>query len=56
MELNFEKNLGDADRVIRIIIGSVLLWLVTLQHISGGWAVFAVVLGVSQYIEAALAY
>ncbi|MDF2501111.1 MAG: hypothetical protein K0Q77_1825 [Anaerosporomusa subterranea] len=56
MELDFEKNLGDTDRVIRIIIGALLIWPAIFHYISGGWATLAWVLGISQFIEAALSY
>lgn len=56
MELDFEINLGDTDRVIRVIVGAALIWLAIFQYISGGWATLAVVIGVSQFIESAYAY
>lgn len=56
MRLNFEKNLGDTDRVVRLIIGAALIWLAVFRFITGGWAVAAIGLGLSQLIEGALAY
>jgi sulfite exporter TauE/SafE len=56
MELDFEKNLGDTDRVIRVVLGAALIWLAILHYISGVWAALAWVFGVSQFIEAAFSY
>lgn len=56
MRLEFRKNLGDTDRVIRAVIGVFLLGWVLTGVATGWWAVVAGVLAVSQFIEAALAY
>lgn len=56
MELSFRKNLGDVDRIIRIVIALVLLGLVAMRVTTGFWAFLAIVLAISQFIEAGLAY
>ena len=56
MRLYFKKNLGDMDRIIRLIIGVALVWLASSQYVNGGWATLALVLGLSQFIESAFAY
>ena len=56
MELDWKKNLGNTDRVIRLVIGIILIGLVLMKTITGWWVVATIVLGVSQLIEAALGY
>jgi hypothetical protein len=56
MTLDYRKNLGGVDRIIRTAIGLALLIPVFTKTIPGGWAVAAVVLAASQFLEAALAY
>lgn len=56
MKLSFRKNLGNIDRIIRLVIGLVLLGLVAMRVTTGFWAFLAIILAISQFIEAALAY
>lgn len=56
MLLDFKQNLSLTDRVVRIIIGFILLSLGLTHTLSAGWAVLAVVLALSQFIEGALGY
>lgn len=56
MELDWEKNLGTVDRIIRVIIGATLLTLVITKNIAGWWAIGAIILAIFQFIEAFFAY
>lgn len=56
MELDFQKNLSDKDRIIRVVIGFLLLGLMASRIVNGWWAVFTGLIAVSQFVEAILAY
>lgn len=56
MRLDFEKNLGLADRVLRAIIGTFLAMLVLGNRVKGWKAVLTKVFTVFMYFEAAAAY
>ena len=56
MDLDWKKNLGYTDRVIRTVIGLLLLGLVYGKVLTGWWAAAAVAFGLFQFIEAAFAY
>jgi len=56
LKLDYRKNLGDLDRVIRTAIGLFLLLLVLSGKATGWLAVVAVVFAVFQFVEAVLAY
>lgn len=56
LELDFRKNLGNTDRVIRIGIGLLILILVALRVIAGWLAVVAVLFAISQFIEGLAGY
>ncbi len=56
MEINWRKNLSNTDRTVRVVIGAVLIGLGVTRTITGWWAAAAIVLGASQFIEAAFAY
>ena len=56
MDLDWKKNLGTTDRMLRIVIGVLLLALAYSRILTGGWATAAVVFGLFQFIEAAFAY
>ncbi|WP_159426237.1 YgaP family membrane protein [Desulfolucanica intricata] len=56
MKLNFKRNLGNTDRVIRATIGLLLLVFVYTTTLSGLWGTLAIVFAFSQFIEAALGY
>lgn len=51
-----KKNLGNTDRIIRIVIGFVLLGLALTKVITGWWAALAVLLALFQFYEAYAAY
>ncbi|WP_083248170.1 YgaP family membrane protein [Desulfuribacillus stibiiarsenatis] len=54
--LDFQKNLGDIDRMIRVMIGILLLLLVATRTLKGSKGIWATVIAVSQFIEGGLAY
>lgn len=56
MILDFRKNLGTFDRIIRTTIGLYMLWLVYARVVTGWWAAAAFSFAIFQFIEAALAY
>ncbi|SDF14468.1 YgaP family membrane protein [Sporolituus thermophilus] len=56
MGLDFQKNLGDTDRAVRMVVGGFLLGLAASQTIAGPWAVVAAVFGASQIIEGYYGY
>ncbi|MDT8900140.1 DUF2892 domain-containing protein [Anaeroselena agilis] len=56
MNLDWEKNLGTTDRIIRIAFGATLLALVMTKSVAGWWVTGAVVLAIFQFIEAFFAY
>lgn len=56
MHLDWEKNLGNTDRVIRAVLGLLLLGLAFTGTVTGWWAIAAVVLALFQFVEALFAY
>ncbi|MEJ8554199.1 YgaP-like transmembrane domain [Tepidibacter sp. Z1-5] len=56
MKLNFKKNLGNTDRIIRTGLGLVSIWLMYYKIITGWIANFVIIFGVLQFIEAYLGY
>ncbi|MFZ5650044.1 MAG: YgaP-like transmembrane domain [Bacillota bacterium] len=56
MHLDWEKNLGAADRIIRVLIGLLLIGLTSTGIIKGWWAAAAGVLALIQFIDAFFAY
>lgn len=54
--LNYKKNLGNFDRIIRAAIGLYMLWSVYTGAATGWWAVGAFAFSIFQFVEAALAY
>ena len=56
MDLDYEKNLGGTDRVIRATAGVGLVGLVITRTATGPWAVIASILAMSQFVEAYLGY
>lgn len=56
MVLDFRKNLGNADRVIRSIIGLVLLLLVFSKILTGWLTTIALIFALFQFVEAAMGY
>lgn len=56
MELDWDKNLGTTDRIIRVLIGTTLLTLVITKNVVGWWATGVIVMAIFQFIEAFFAY
>lgn len=56
MELEYRKNLGSIDRIIRAVVGLLLLGLVVKRVTTGWWTFLTVILAASQFIEAGFAY
>ncbi|WP_418790493.1 DUF2892 domain-containing protein [Phosphitispora sp. TUW77] len=56
MELNWKKNLSDTDRIIRVVIGFILLGLIYTKIVSGWLGVIAIVVALSQFVEAYFSY
>lgn len=58
MHLSFRRNLGNTDRVIRLVIGVVLLYLVLFSPLAmSGWvSILLGIVGVAMIVEGLLAY
>jgi len=56
LDLDWKKNLGNTDRVIRAVIGLLLLALAYGKTLTGWWAAAAVTFALFQFVEAAFAY
>lgn len=56
MDLDWKKNLGRTDRMIRSVIGVLMLGLAYTGILTGWWATAAIVLALFQFIEAAFSY
>jgi len=56
LHLDWEKNLGNTDRLIRAVLGLLLLGLAFTGTVTGWWAAAAVVLALFQFVEALFAY
>ncbi|PKM41695.1 MAG: hypothetical protein CVV03_11800 [Firmicutes bacterium HGW-Firmicutes-8] len=56
MKLDWEKNLSNTDRFIRMIIGFVLLGLAYTKVVSGWLSIAAVIIALSQFVEAYFSY
>lgn len=56
MKLDFKMNLGNFDRIIRVMLGVYLIWLVVSGIAADWWAVIAIGFALSQFVEAFLAY
>lgn len=56
MRLDYKKNLGNLDRIIRTAIGLFMFWLVFAGIATGWWAAAAIIFGLFQFVEAGLAY
>lgn len=56
MHLDFEKNLGNTDKTIRVIIGVLLIGLVISGSIHGGWRAAAVAFSLAQFVEVYFSY
>ncbi|MGI6308343.1 MAG: YgaP family membrane protein [Dethiobacteria bacterium] len=56
MKLDFKKNLGDTDRVIRTGVALLLAGLAFTGVFTGVWANLAIIMALFQFVEAALGY
>lgn len=57
MKLDFKRNLGLVDRVIRFILGIVIIVLTSLEIINISYLnIFFFLFGISQIIESLLGY
>lgn len=58
MHLSFRRNLGNADRMIRLVIGVVLLYLVFFNPLAmSSWvSILLGLVGVAMIVEGLLAY
>ncbi len=56
MHLDWKKNLGDTDRIIRLIAGLILTSLVITKTITGWWAAAAVIISILQFVQAYSGY
>ena len=56
MHLDWGKNLGNTDRLIRFLLALLLLALVFTKTITGWWAALAFLFSLFQFVEAAFAY
>lgn len=56
VHLDWEKNLGNTDRLIRFLLALLLLALVFTKTITGWWAALAFLFSLIQFVEAAFAY
>lgn len=54
--LTFRKNLSDLDRLIRFIIGVVLLMLVYDRVLKGQTGLFATIIGISKIADSIMGY
>lgn len=56
LHLDWKKNLGDTDRIIRLIAGLILTSLVITKTITGWWAAAAVIISILQFVQAYSGY
>lgn len=56
MILDWKKNLSNPHRLLRLAAAVILFVLAFSRLLTGWWTSFALVLGISQVIEAALSY
>lgn len=56
MDLDWKKNLGNFDRLIRIIIGLILIGITFSIAIPGWIAALLIIIALSQFVEAYFAY
>jgi hypothetical protein len=56
MRLNFKRNLGNTDRVIRLVLSLALLLLPLILPMSGGWAFLLYAIGVFSLLQAYVGY
>lgn len=51
-----EKNVGSVDRIVRIVVGIILLYAAATGIVSGIWMYVAGILGIVMLVAAACAY
>ncbi len=58
MELSFKRNIGNVDRMVRVILGIVLLYSALFQPLamSSLWMYLAGIAGVFMLLEGAVGY
>ena len=56
MHLEFKRNLGIGDRLIRVGLSLLLAWPVATRALRSGWALAAVIVSLFLFIEAGLGY
>ncbi len=56
MKLDWKKNLGNTDRLIRVIIGIVLFGLAYTKIISGWLSIAVVIFALGQFVQAYFSY
>ena len=56
MKLDWGKNLSNTDKIIRVIVGIVLLGLAYTRILSGWVSTVAVIIALSQFVEAYFSY
>lgn len=56
MNLDFKRNLGVVDRIIRIAIGLMLVSLSMMRILTNGMSTVAVYLGIFLVLETAIGY
>ncbi|CQR73431.1 hypothetical protein SOV_52030 [Sporomusa ovata DSM 2662] len=56
MHLDFGKNLGNTDKIIRVIFGILLIGQYVSGAIRGGWGIAAVAFALAQFVEVYFSY
>lgn len=56
MRLGFKRNLGNTDRVIRVVISLGLLLVPSIFRMSGSWAFLFYAFGVFSLLQALVGY
>lgn len=56
MRLGFKRNLGNTDRVIRLVVSLGLLLLPSIFRMSGSWAFLFYAIGIFSLLQAFVGY
>ncbi len=58
MDISYKRNIGNIDRIARVLLGIVLLYAALFQPvvISSGWLYAAGIVGIFMLIEGAVGY
>ena len=56
MELNFKKNLGTTDRIIRTLAGIILIFLVIGKVLTGWLGILLAVFAIFLFVDAFFSY